>query len=132
MAYFSSDLRDAFEERRHGIQGDARADAAFLSAIHVGHLCSGDYARQARCASGGSVADVSSRVERRTRFRFGGERDLTRSTGGKRQGGGHRWGAKVCPFAPRCVLGNSRKACVLNGRPVGTRTPDLYRVKVAL
>ena len=60
MAYFSSDLRDAFEERRHVIQGDARADAAFLSAIHVGHLCSGDYARQARCASGGGVADVSS------------------------------------------------------------------------
>ncbi len=64
MAYFSSDLRDTFEERRYGIQGDARADAAFFSAIHVGHLCSGDYARQAR----------------------------------------------------------------LNGRPVGTRTLDLYRV----
>ncbi len=49
-----------FEERRYGIQGDARADAAFFSAIHDGHLCSGDYARQARCASGGGVADVSS------------------------------------------------------------------------
>ena len=103
MAYCSSDLRDTFEERRYGIQGDARADAALFSAIHVGHLCSGDYARQAGCASGGGVTDVSSRVERRTRFRLGRERDLTQSTGEKSQGGRHRWGAKVCPFAPRCV-----------------------------
>jgi len=110
MAYFASDLRDPFQERRHGIQGDARADAAFLYEIHVGHLCSGDYARQPRCASGGGVSDVSSRVEPRTRFRFSGERDLTRSIGGKRQGGGHKWGAKVCPFAPRCVSWKSAKS----------------------
>jgi hypothetical protein len=29
-------------------------------------------------------------------------------------------------------LWNTRKVFVLNGRPVGTRTPDLYRVKVPL
>jgi len=29
--------------------------------------------------------------------------DLTQSTGEKSQGGGHRWGAKMCPFAPLCV-----------------------------
>ena len=103
MAYFSSDLRDAFEERRHGVQGDARADAAFFAAIHVGHLCSGDDASQARCASGCGIANVPSRVEQRSRFRLGGEPDLTRSTGEKSQGGGHRWGAKMCPFAPLCV-----------------------------
>jgi len=42
-------------------------------------------------------------------------------------------GRKVCPFLhPSVFLWNTRKVFVLNGRPVGTRTPDLYRVKVAL
>jgi len=41
-------------------------------------------------------------------------------------------GAKVCPFARHCVSWESAQGLVLNGRPVGTRTPDLYRVKAAL
>jgi len=103
MAYFSPDLRNTSEERRHRIQGDARADAAFFAAIHAGHLCTSDYAGQARCASGCGVANVPSWVEQRSRFRLGGEPDLTQSTGEKSQGGGHRWGARMCPFAPLCV-----------------------------
>jgi len=101
MAYFSPDLRNTSEERRHRIQGDARADAAFFAAIHAGHLRTSDYAGQARRASGCGFANVPSWVEQRSRFRLGGEPDLTQSTGEKSQGGGHRWGAKMCPFAPR-------------------------------
>jgi hypothetical protein len=34
---------------------------------------------------------------------------------------------------PRIRFGGCRgSTCLRNGRPVGTRTPDLYRVKVAL
>jgi integrase len=102
MAYFSPDLRNSSEERRHRIQGAARADAAFFAAIHAGHLCTSNYAGQARCASGCGVANVPSWVEQGSRFRLGAEPDLTQSTGEKSQGGGHRWGAEVCPFAPRC------------------------------
>jgi len=106
MAYFSPDLRNTSEERRHRIQGDARADAAFFAAIHAGHLCTSDYAGQARCASGCGVANVPSWVEQRSRFRLRGESDLIQSTGEKSQGGGHRWGAKVCPFCtPLCFFG---------------------------
>jgi len=86
------------------VRRPARADAAFFSAIHVGHLCSGDYARQACCASGRGVSDVSSRVDRRTRFRFGGERDLTRSTGGKRQGRTQMGRKSVSFCTPLCFL----------------------------
>ena len=36
---------------------------------------------------------------------------------------------KSGPFLhPTVFLWNTRKVFVLNGRPVGTRTPDLYRV----
>jgi hypothetical protein len=39
-------------------------------------------------------------------------------------------GRKSVPFLhPSVFLWNTRKVLVLNGRPVGTRTPDLYRVK---
>jgi hypothetical protein len=94
------------EERRYRIQGDARADAAFFAAIHAGHLCSSDYAGQARCASGCGVANVPSWVEQRSRFRLRGESDLIQWTGEKSQGGGHRWGAKMCPFCtPLCFFG---------------------------
>jgi len=54
----------------------AKADAAFFAPIHVGHLCSADYARQALCASGCRVADVSSWVEQCSCFRLGGGPDL--------------------------------------------------------
>ena len=38
-------------------------------------------------------------------------------------------GRKSVPFLhPSVFLWNTRKVFVLNGRPVGTRTPDLYRV----
>jgi hypothetical protein len=40
-------------------------------------------------------------------------------------------GRKSVPFLhPSVFLWNTRKVFVLNGRPVGTRTPDLYRVNV--
>ena len=38
-------------------------------------------------------------------------------------------GRKSVPLLhPSVFLWNTRKVFVLNGRPVGTRTPDLYRV----
>jgi hypothetical protein len=45
------------------------------------------------------------------------------------QGRGHRWAQECVLLHLAVFLGNPRKAFVLNGRPVGTRTPDLYRVK---
>jgi len=40
---------------------------------------------------------------------------------------------KSGPFLhPSGFLWNTREVFVLNGRPVGTRTPDLYRAKVPL
>ena len=42
-------------------------------------------------------------------------------------------GRKSGPFLhPSVFLWNTRKVFVLNGRPVGTRTPDLYRVNQVL
>jgi hypothetical protein len=42
-------------------------------------------------------------------------------------------GRKNVPFLhPSVFLWNTRKVLVLNGRPVGTRTPDLYRVKALI
>ena len=39
---------------------------------------------------------------------------------------------KSGPFLhPAVFLWNTRKVFVLNGRPVGTRTPELYRVKIS-
>ena len=40
-------------------------------------------------------------------------------------------GRQSVPFLhPSGFLWNTRKVFVLNGRPVGTRTPDLYRVNI--
>ena len=42
-------------------------------------------------------------------------------------------GRKSVPFLhPSVFPWNTRKVFVLNGRPVGTRTPDLYRVNQVL
>jgi hypothetical protein len=50
-----------------------------------------------------TVLPVLADGEQRSRFRLRGESDLIQWTGEKSQGGGHRSGAKVCPFAPLCV-----------------------------
>ena len=129
MAYFSPDLRNTSEERRHRIQGYARADAAFFAAIRAGHLCTSDYAGQARCASGCGVANVPSWVGQRSGFRLGGEPNLTQSTGEKSQGGGQMGPKDVSFCTPLCFFGIPVKFLFENGRPVGARTRDLYRVK---
>jgi integrase len=104
---FSPDLRNTSEERRHRIQGDARADAAFFAAIHAGHLCTSDDAGQARCASGCGVANVPSRVEQRSRFRLRGESDLMQSTG-EVSGRRTQMGRKTVPFLhPSVFLWNN-------------------------
>jgi hypothetical protein len=104
---FSPDLRNTSEERRHRIQGDARADAAFFAAIHAGHLCTSDDAGQARCASGCGVANVPSRVEQRSRFRLRGESDLIQSTG-EVSGRRTQMGRKTVPFLhPSVFLWNN-------------------------
>ena len=41
-------------------------------------------------------------------------------------------GRKSVSFCTSLCFSGIRVSIVLNGRPVGTRTPDLYRVKVAL
>ena len=51
MAYFSAHVFNLVAQRRDRIQGDARAVAAFISAIHVGYLHPGDHACQT-CGSG--------------------------------------------------------------------------------
>ena len=51
VAHVSSYVFDSAEKRGYGIQGDARAVAAFLSAIHIGYLHPGNHARQT-CSSG--------------------------------------------------------------------------------
>jgi len=87
--------------------------------------------RPSTLRKGCGVANVPSWVEQRSRFRLGGEPDLTQSTGEKSQGGGHRWAQKCVLLHPSVFLWNARKVFVLNGRPVGTRTPDLYRVNLS-
>ena len=51
VAHVSSYVFDSAEKRGNGIQGDARAVAAFLSAVHIGYLHPGNHAGQT-CSSG--------------------------------------------------------------------------------
>jgi len=63
LAYVSSYVFDSAEKRGYGIQGDARAVAACIPAVHIGYLHPGNHACQTRSSGSGLVLGVFARSE---------------------------------------------------------------------
>ena len=63
IGWHTSYVFDFAEKRGYGIQGDARAVAAFLSAIHIGYPHPGNHACQTCSLGSGLVVGVFARSE---------------------------------------------------------------------
>jgi integrase len=68
VAHVSSYVFDSAEKRGNGIQGDARAVAAFLPAVHIGYLHPGNHACQTCSSSSRLVVGVFAQSERNVRI----------------------------------------------------------------